>query len=216
MSKLGLTDKQKDFLDVIEANTITICEGLAGTGKTLTALSYAIKALKAKDVDSIIVVRTPVENNMDKIGFLPDTVEAKLEPHFASARNIVEMLEGKAKASEWIGKSIHFKIPNFMLGCTFDNTIVIVDEAQELQPLILKMILERTGLNSKVIVIGDPSQLYSQDKTRRGLSDAIRRFFKDGPDGKESLYDKVGYFKFGVDDVVRSDIVKTVIEAYSK
>ena len=186
------------------------------SGKSFTALYYAVQNYLLNSSDDIIVIRTPVENNSDKIGFLPDTLEAKLEPHFASAKNILETLLTKGKVECDLGKRIHFKVPNYMLGSTLDNSVVIIDEAQALQPLILKLLLERVGINTKVIVLGDPTQLYVNDRSRNALSDAINRFCRTNHEGSVvPKYDNIGYFEFNIDDVVRSDIVKTVITAYS-
>lgn len=211
-----LNEKQKEFYDVISNNTITFCKAPAGVGKSLTALYYAVQNYLLNSSDEIIVIRTPVENNSDKIGFLPDTLEAKLEPHFASVKNILETLLTKGKVECDLGKRIHFKVPNYMLGSTLDNSVVIIDEAQALQPLILKLLLERIGINTKVIVLGDPTQLYVNDRSRNALSDAINRFCRINHQDKiVPKYDSIGYFEFTVEDVVRSDIVKTVITAYS-
>lgn len=212
---ITLTDKQKDFMEVIDNNTITFCRGPAGSSKTMTSLYYAVKNYLAYPSDEIIVVRTPVENNTDKIGFLPSTLEEKLEPHFASTRNILETLLDKGKVECDLNKRIHFKIPNYMLGSTVDNTILLIDEAQALQPLILKLLLERIGKNTKAIVLGDPTQLYVTDKSRNALTDAVERFCRVNSEGKiVPKYDGIGYFEFNIDDIVRSDIVKTVIQAY--
>ena len=216
IKSIALNDKQKEFYDVINNNIITFCKSPAGCGKSLTALYYAVQNYLLNSSDDIIVIRTPVENNSDKIGFLPDTLEAKLEPHFASAKNILETLLTKGKVECDLGKRIHFKVPNYMLGSTLDNSVVIIDEAQALQPLILKLLLERVGINTKVIVLGDPTQLYVNDRSRNALSDAINRFCRTNHEGSVvPKYDNIGYFEFNIDDVVRSDIVKTVITAYS-
>jgi phosphate starvation-inducible PhoH-like protein len=108
---------------------------------------------------------------------------------------------------------IHFKIPNYCLGATFDNSLIMIDEAQQLQPMILKLLLERTGVGSKVVVIGDNTQLYASNADKRNaLKDALPRFFDSS---MEPLYPEVAYHQFSVKDVMRSDICKTVITAYT-
>lgn len=166
-----------------------------------------------------------VTGNSDKIGFLPSDLRDKLEPHFASTRMILDDLLTKGKVDTEMEKKIFFKIPNYCLGCTFSNSVVIIDEAQELPPLILKLLLERIGENTKVIVCGDPSQVYSHSRNRNGLTNAMQRFFRtDEIDGSlirnlnnnlEPKYDMIAYHRFDVEDIVRSDIVKTVITAYT-
>jgi phosphate starvation-inducible PhoH-like protein len=107
---------------------------------------------------------------------------------------------------------IFFKVPNFELGATWDNSLVLIDECQALQPMIMKLLLERIGINTRVVVAGDSSQLYATDASQRnGLKDALGRFFdKD----MNPLFDDVVFHRFGVQDVMRSEIVKTVITAY--
>ena len=155
----------------------------------------------------------------DKVGFLPDDLDAKLEPHFASSKAILEELLTPQKVAADINgpyKRIQFLIPNFILGSTIDNATIIIDEAQTLNPVIMKLLLERCGENSKIIVLGDPSQVYSSNTDRQGMRDAILRFFKTDENKQilESKYLDIGYFKFNIQDVMRSDIVKTVLLAY--
>ncbi len=150
---------------------------------------------------------------MDKIGALPDSLEAKIEPHFAAARKLLEQLLSNGKVENDLGGRIEFKIPNYCLGATFDNSLICIDEAQQLPPLILKLLLERTGENSKVVVLGDNTQLYTNSKGRNALIDAVPRFF--GPNGTPK-YPYTALHKFEVDDVQRSELVKTIIRAYSE
>lgn len=214
LNRFILTPVQQELSRVIDDNTITFLEAPAGTGKTSVVLhNYCKRYLASKEQD-ILIIRTPVEASSDKIGFLPDTKEAKLEPHFAAYRKILGDFLGQ-KFNADLGKRIIFDIPNFQLGCTWDNKLVLIDEAQQKEPLILKLLLERIGVNTKVVVCGDPSQLYSGGK-RNALSDGISRFTVETPDGgREPKYDQIGYFKMTAADVMRSDIVKTVIQAYS-
>jgi phosphate starvation-inducible PhoH-like protein len=207
-----LTPSQQELANKIVANDLVFCEGPAGTGKSLTVLHTFVKEYLKDGSKKIIFIRTPVEAGMDKIGALPDGLDAKIEPHFASAKSLLEMLLSKGKVETDLSHRIHFKIPNFVLGATFDNALVCIDEAQQLPPLILKLLLERTGLNTKVVVLGDNSQLYVDSRGRNALLDAIPRFFhKD----KTSRFPNVCYHKFEVDDVQRSELVKSVIRAYS-
>lgn len=158
----------------------------------------------------------------DKVGYLPSELKDKLEPHFASTKAILESLLTTQKVDADINgphKRIQFLVPNFILGSTIENATIIVDEAQTLNPVIMKLLLERIGVNSKMIVMGDPSQVYSSNKDRQGMRDAIQKFFKLDPVTQEVLcpkYSDIGYFKFNINDVMRSDIVKTVLLAYDQ
>ena len=216
INRFVLTQKQLGLSNVIDNNVITFLEAPAGTGKTSTVLfNYCKRYLTSKEQD-ILIIRTPVEAGEDKIGFLPDDKKAKLEPHFAAYRKILTDFLGPKFAADF-EKRIVFDIPNFQLGQTWDNKLVLLDESQQKSPLILKLLLERIGVNTKVVVCGDPSQLYNGGK-RNGLTDAITRFTVEDAEaefGKRSKYSGVGYYKMTAEDVMRSDIVKTVIEAYS-
>lgn len=180
----------------------------------------------SKKGHKIYVIRTPVEAGPDKVGFLPDKLEDKMAPHFGSTQALLKkMLGGRY---DTLVKSdypkVEFLIPNYALGHTFENALIFIDEAQQLQPSILKLLLERMGKYSKCVVAGDSSQLYldeAQGRSRQALSDATLRFFRptrsleDGEVYLEPKYDNISYHRFDVEDVQRSEIVKTVIRAYA-
>jgi phosphate starvation-inducible protein PhoH len=128
MKHIHLTETQKEFANKIRANDLTFCVAPAGTGKSLTALFTFVQEYLSDNSKQIIFIRTPVEAGMDKIGALPDSLQAKIEPHFASARKLLENLLTKNKVETDLDHRIHFKIPNFCLGATFDNSLIIIDE----------------------------------------------------------------------------------------
>lgn len=215
INKITLTDSQTTLKNKILANDLVFCEGSAGTGKTLAVLFTFVKEYLADPSKQIIIIRTPVEAGVDKIGALPDDKAAKIAPHFASTRKLLELLLTKGKVETDLSHRIHFEVPNYCLGATFDNSLILIDEVQQLNPLILKLLLERTGVNSKVVCLGDNTQLYVDAKGRNALLDAIPRFFYKEDGEVLPKYDNVEYHKFTVDDVQRSELVKTVIRAYS-
>lgn len=225
--EVSLTKSQKIAKQKIEEHDIVFIEGPAGTGKSLTVLhTYLNMERFHKKGGKIYIIRTPVEAGPDKIGFLPDRLEDKQAPHFGSTQALLKKLLG-SKYEHMVQsehKKIEFLIPNYALGHTFDNALIFIDEAQQLQPSILKLLLERLGRYSKCVVAGDSSQLYldrEQGRNRQALADAIDRFFEyrvDAETNERKLtpkYDGVSSHVFDVDDVQRSDIVKTVIRAYS-
>lgn len=215
LNQYQLTDTQKQFANKILENDMVVCSAPSGTGKTLATLHTFVKIYLQDRTKQIIVVRTPVEAGMDKIGFLPNDLSSKLEPHFASAKVLLTKLLNKGKVETDMDHRIHFKIPNYLLGSTLDNTLLVIDESQEIPPLILKLILERVGENSKVVVLGDPSQRYSTDKGRNGLTDVIQRFFIEEHGHIDQRFEGVDYHSFDIDDVQRSEFCKTVLRAYS-
>lgn len=211
-----LTQKQKHVGDLIRNNSLVFVEGPAGSGKSLGVLYEFVRQYLADNTKQIVVIRTPVEAGEDRIGFLPDDLKSKIAPHFSSARQLLEQLLSKGKVEDDLEHRIQFMVPNYVLGSTLDNSLILIDEAQQLAPKILKLLLERIGKNSVCVIAGDATQLYVNDKKRNGLTDAMNRFFRTAQTGVVvPRYEKVECFKFCVDDVQRSDIVKTVIKAYS-
>lgn len=204
---------QKEALQEIYNNDITFIDSVAGSGKTSIALYYACQEYLSDVNKQIVFVRTPAEMGMDRIGFLPGaaTIDEKLGMHFESTKILITEFIGKGKFENDLGKRIHFTIPNFALGHTRTNCVYILDECQLMQPLILKLLLERIGHNTKTIVLGSSGQLYATDKGRNGLRDAMQRFFT--PD-MQKKYEGIGYYKFPIESIMRSDIVKDVIRAY--
>lgn len=215
INNFRLSDSQKTAQNVIRANTLSFIEGPAGTGKSLSILHEFVKEYLEDSTKQIVIIKTPVESSgKDRIGFLPDSLENKLEPHFAATKKTLADLLSIGKVEADVGHRIHFMCPNFILGSTLDNSLILIEEAQQLEPMIMKLLLERIGKDSRCVVTGDPTQLYTKDKDRNGLTDAIGKFFETESGKLVSRYPDVGHFKFDVDAVMRSDIVKTVIRAY--
>lgn len=214
MQKFVPTAQQKVLINKVREHTLTFVDSVAATGKTSSVLWYFCQEYIKDPSRQIVVVRTPVEAGPDKIGFLPNDLSAKLEPHFASTRRILEDFLGKTRVAADIGKRIHFMIPNYVLGSTIDNSLILIDEVQQLNPLILKLLLERLGKNSKCVVAGCSDQLYTTDKNRSALKDAMQRFFtlKDGEHVPN--YPDIASHKFEIEEVMRHEIVKNVIRAY--
>lgn len=209
------SEEQGEAIDKVNSNTLTFVTGDAGTGKTSSVLWTFCKSYMEDVTKKIVVIKSPTEaGQFDKMGFLPGSYEEKIDHHFVANRKILKELLGKEKFECDYNKRIHFLVPNYLLGQTLDNSLILVEEAQQLQPMILKLILERIGVNSKCVVVGDPYQLYTdsrETRLRNGLSDALARFFDERG---FSFFNDVGLYQFSPDSVMRSDIVKTVIRAY--
>jgi phosphate starvation-inducible PhoH-like protein len=210
-----LTESQDRLRNKIIDNDFVVCEAPAGTGKSLSVLYSFVKEYIADSTKEIVIIRTPVQVGLDDVGHLPSSLEDKISFHFESTKTLLEQLLTKGKVETDMGHRIHFKIPNFMLGATLDNTLLLIDEAQQMSPLILKLLLERVGLNSKVVICGDNSQMYANTKGRNALRDLTPRFFKNVDGELVPKYPNCAYHKFDVEDVQRSEFVKTVIRAYS-
>ena len=121
-----LTHNQQQLASKINENILTFVDSPAGTGKSLTVLHTFVKEYLRDATKRIIVIRTPVEaGGLDKLGFLPDDLASKVEPHFASTKRILEQLLNKGKVESDMDSRIFFKVPNFELGATWDNSLVL-------------------------------------------------------------------------------------------
>lgn len=193
---------QEQYLDAIKENEIVFGVGSAGTGKTYVAASYAAGELFHRRVHKIILTRPNVETGRG-LGFLPGELEEKYAPYLEPFDNVFQRCLGKGFYEYAIkNKDIEPRPIGFMRGATFDNAIVLVDEAQNLTKTELKMLLSRIGKNCKVILSGDPDQ---RDLGNSGLEDAIKRL--EGIDGIEVV-------RFLEQDIVRSKMCKQIILAY--
>lgn len=129
LSQFKPTDAQEDMLRVIKNNTLSFVQGPAGVGKTAAILWYYCQEYLRDSSKKIVVVRTPVEAaSLDKVGFLPDDLSAKIAPHFESTKQILNGFLGKGKVECDLEQRIFFKIPNYMVGSTIDNALVLTDE----------------------------------------------------------------------------------------
>lgn len=215
LNEFVLTASQKELVNKIRSNVITFVDAEAGTGKSSAVLHHFCKEYLLDKQKQIIIIRTPVEAGPDKIGFLPSSLSEKCAPHMASSKALLEQFLGKGVVETDMDHRIFFKVPNFCLGATYDNSLILIDEAQQLQPIILKLLLERIGLNSKVVVAGCSSQLYIKDKDRNALADAINRFFvQDAQGNRVAKYRDMAFHEFDLEECHRADVVKDVIRGY--
>lgn len=212
------TSNQKFVNNLLTEYPLVFVQGSSGTGKTSGILHHYCREYLKDKSKKIIVIRTPVEAGPDKIGALPGQQDEKLAPHFsAPAMALKEFLGNKFEAD--LEKRIFFMIPNFALGMTLDNALILIDEAQQLTPSITKMLLERLGRNTTCALVGDPTQLYAEGKTQRnGLSHAMNTFFvKHEYHGRveyEARSRLVASFQYEAKDNVRSDISREVVRLY--
>ena len=197
-----LNEIQSIYLNSIKTNDITFGIGSAGTGKTYVAAGYAAGELFHRRCEKIILTRPNVETGRG-LGFLPGTLEEKYEPYLEPFDSVFLRTLGKGFYEYAINsKQIEPRPLGFMRGATFDNCIVLVDEAQNATKTELKMMLTRIGRNCKMIISGDTDQSDIEDS---GLQDAVDRL--QGING-------IGVVKFQDDDIVRSRMCKSIILAY--
>lgn len=194
---------QEQYLNKIENNTITFGIGPAGTGKTFVAAMAAANAFKSREVERIIITRPVVEAG-EQLGFLPGDLNEKYGPYVAPFLEALSRIMGTGNVEALIehGK-IEFLPLAFMRGHSWDNTFVVLDEAQNVTKAQMMLFLTRIGQGTKVVVDGD---LQQKDLKVDGLDDSLRRLAK---------VPSVGIHRFTDADIVRSGIVKHIIQAYS-
>lgn len=195
---------QETYLNAIKTSDIIFGIGSAGTGKTYIAASYAASELFHRRVDKVILTRPNVETGRG-LGFLPGTLEEKYEPYLDPFDQVFTKTLGKGFYEYALkSKTIEPRPLGFMRGATFDNAIVLVDEAQNATKMELKMLLSRIGRNTKMIISGDDDQ---SDISDSGLMDAVNRL--EGIEGIEVV-------RFLDSDIVRSKMCKNIILAYKR
>ncbi len=193
---------QGEYLEAIKHNDIVFGVGSAGTGKTYVAASYAASELYHRRINKIYLTRPNIETGRG-LGFLPGTLEEKYAPYLLPFDTIFTKSLGKGFYEYALKNKDIEPIPlGFLRGATFDNCIVLVDEAQNCTKEEMKMMLSRIGKNCKMIFSGDTEQ---SDIPNSGLDDAVRRL--EGIDGIEVV-------RFLDEDIVRSKMCKAIIMAY--
>jgi predicted ribonuclease YlaK len=170
------SEKQAEALEKIEESVFNIIDASSGCGKTTLALWYAFTKYRQRAYSKIVFIKSPTEIGDDQIGFLPNGLTDKLGAHYQTTREIMANFVSKNKlACDESNGNIVLSIPNFLLGTTWDNAIVLIDETQVMSKSTVKMLLERCGTNTKYIVIGDSKQRYAVKHRGDGFSDLIVR-----------------------------------------
>ena len=212
-----LNDEQKALRELIYTKDIVFCDSKAGVGKSSSILYTYVEQYLRDKYKKIVIIRQPVEVGPDKIGALPNGLDDKLEPHFIAYRDILEELLNKGKVECDFNKRIFFMPSNFAIGRSFHDSLILITEAQQMPPMILKMLLERIGRNSVCVVEGDSSQMYTTDGRRNGLSAAVKIFFDEyGCTRKYEWTDSLAFYRFSNKYNMRSDIVQIVNDAYEE
>lgn len=198
---------QKRLVDAYMDNDLLFAVGPAGSGKTYTAIALAVRALKNKEIKRIILSRPAVEAG-EKLGFLPGDMRDKIDPYLQPLYDALQDMLPQNKLEEYMEKGIIQIAPlAFMRGRTLSDAVVILDEAQNTTMAQLKMFLTRLGLNGKMIVTGDLTQVDLPMSQKSGLRDAMERF-KD--------IEGIACVNFTDKDIVRHPLVKQIVNAYNK
>ena len=201
----ALTLNQIKLVKTIKHNSLVFAIGPAGTGKTYTAISMAVKALKEREVKRIILTRPAVEAG-ENLGFLPGDLKDKLDPYMQPLYDSLKDMIPHGKLISYIEKGIIQIAPlAFMRGRTLDDAFVVLDEAQNTTHAQMKMFLTRMGKNAKFILTGDPGQIDLPKKLISGLNEAL--LILKNIKGIEIV-------NLDESDIIRHKLVDKIIKAY--
>ena len=185
-------------------NDLTFALGPAGTGKTYIAIALAVKALKNREVRKIILSRPAVEAG-EKLGFLPGDMKDKIDPYLQPLYDALEDMIPSVKLKEYMETNVIQIAPlAFMRGRTLNDAVIVLDEAQNTTVHQIKMFL---GMNAKMIITGDATQIDLPRSVQSGLLQALR-VLRDVPG--------IGRIEFGKKDIVRHSLVQRIVEAYER
>src|ERR1700686_2994153 len=196
---------QRLYMESIEKHDMVFAVGPGGSGKTYLAVAMAVSALLTKQVDRIILARPAVEAG-EKLGFLPGTLQQKIDPYMRPLYDALYDMLDADKLERFLEKGIVEVAPlAFMRGRTLNDSFVILDEAQNTTSEKMKMFLTRLGFNSKAVITGDVTQIDLPQGKKSGLIEALEVCGK---------IEGIGVIQFGEKDVVRHNLVQQIIRAY--
>jgi len=196
------SDNQKDYIRTVAENTITFCQGVAGSGKTHIAIGMALEYLLDDKIKKIIITRPVVESG-EKIGYLPGTAEEKLHPYLLPILDeILHFIPVSHYAALKLNNKIEIVPLGLMRGRNFHNSFIVADECQNASYDQLKMLLTRIGNNSKMVLTGDISQSDLPRNFRGGFLDLIKAL--DG-------VDSIGLSRLEYGDIVRNPIIAKIL-----
>ena len=198
---------QKNYVNAIREKEVVFGIGPAGTGKTYIAVAMAVNALKAKQVNKIILARPAVEAG-ERLGFLPGDLQDKVDPYLRPLYDALYDVLGRDAALRLKEKEVIEVVPlAYMRGRTLDNAFIILDEAQNTTSEQMKMFLTRMGMGSKMVVTGDVTQIDLPMGKKSGLVEALE-VLRDVKD--------IGIVQLTHRDVVRHELVQAIVRAYEK
>ena len=196
------SENQKEYIRTVAENTITFCQGLAGSGKTHIAIGMGLEYLLDDKVSRIIITRPVIEAG-EKIGYLPGTAEEKLHPYLLP---ILDEINHFISVAHYTSLKLNNKIEvvplGLMRGRNFHNSFIVADECQNASYQQLKMLLTRVGQNSKIVLTGDVGQSDLLRHQQGGFSDMIS-VLRDVPG--------IGFAQLESSDIVRNPIIASIL-----
>jgi len=204
---LPRTQNQKDYFQLLNSKDIVFAFGPAGTGKTFLAVAKAVASLQQGLVKKIILSRPAVEAG-EKLGFLPGDLKEKVDPFLRPIYDaLYEMMPYDQVEKKLANNIIEIAPIAFMRGRTLEDCFIILDEAQNTTKIQMKMFLTRLGKNSKMVVVGDNTQIDLISKNDSGLIDASKKL--------KNIQD-IGFIELDQRDVIRHEVVRKIINAYEQ
>ena len=198
---------QLKLVQEYEKNDMLFAIGPAGSGKTYTAIALAVRSLKNKEIKKIILSRPAVEAG-EKLGFLPGDMKDKIDPYLQPLYDALQDMIPAAKLKEYMELNVIQIAPlAFMRGRTLNDAVVILDEAQNTTTQQIKMFLTRMGMNTKMIVTGDMTQIDLPSSQTSGLVQALK--ILKGVKG-------ISFIELNKKDIVRHKLVTRIVDAYEK
>lgn len=201
------SENQQKLVEAFKKSDLVFAIGPAGSGKTYTAIALAVRALKNKEIKKIILSRPAVEAG-EKLGFLPGDMKEKIDPYLQPLYDALQDMIPAAKLQEYMENNVIQIAPlAFMRGRTLNDAVVILDEAQNTTTQQIKMFLTRMGMNTKMFVTGDITQIDLPTSQTSGLIQALH--ILRGIKG-------ISVVELNKKDIVRHKLVEHIVEAYDK
>jgi len=202
---LAKTKNQQRLVKAYDENDLIFAIGPAGSGKTYTAIALAVRALKNREVKKIILCRPAVESG-EKLGFLPGDIKEKIDPYLQPLYDALEDMIPSAKLKDYMeNKIIQIAPLAFMRGRTLSDAVIILDEAQNTTTQQIKMFLTRLGMNAKMIITGDVTQIDLPYSMPSGVIQAMHIL---------GHIKGIAIIEFDKGDIVRHKLVQRIVEAY--
>lgn len=199
---------QKSYVEALKDNTVTVCIGPAGTGKTYLAVAAAVAAFHRKEVERIVMSRPAIEAGEERLGFLPGDLQNKVDPYLRPLYDALDEILGRERVQRYMeNRTIEIAPLAYMRGRTLNNSLIIIDESQNASLSTLKMALTRLGEGSRLVLTGDVTQIDLPRQSDSGLETCAQLL---------SGIDDIAVVRLSNRDVVRHKLVRDIVKAFDK